>query len=397
VKDILDRIVRLDCYAPAFAKLSQADPESTTQIRTALLKATEESHRGIVRAEDNPDRLRYWVYREAVEVKAHSSSYLSYSEMMATREANLLRFAMSVTERFFELIFDDLDAYFSDKKERMVAACETDSRWYSTVTDSSKKLLTPVNWASRFIKQTSEQLGQPLDIPDGALVDTKGTVETILSAHLDKDQVAKDVTAILEHAAAQVRESWKKTIQAQAPDLAELKAFAAGSGAGSALAVDFHLGLAEQTLAVGLGAGLAGTFGLAAGWHTLSYGMLNVFPPVAIFAVIAAAGLAFFTQEQAMENRRKQIRDAADKYLKQLLVEIDTRKMNELGGHTMREAMQKENKRIVAATLRQWEQSISGRLRAEHYRLLIAATTQHLTLVDEALAQIETAEGTTTP
>jgi len=79
------------------------------------------------------------------------------------------------------------------------------------------------------------------------------------------------------------------------------------------------------------------------------------------------------------------------------LVEIDTRKMNELGGHTMREAMQKENKRIVAATLRQWEQSISGRLRAEHYRLLIAATTQHLTLVDEALAQIETAEGTTTP
>ena len=71
--------------------------------------------------------------------------------------------------------------------------------------------------------------------------------------------------------------------------------------------------------------------------------------------------------------------------------------MDELDGQTMRDAMQKENKRIVAATLRQWEQSISGRLRTEHYRLLITATTQHLTLLDKALAQIEKAGGTASP
>jgi hypothetical protein len=388
MKEICSDIVNLRCYSSAFETLKQVDQKHAAQLETALLKATEGTHKGIVEAEGNPDRLRYWLYREVVEVRAHSSSYLSYSEMMATREANLTRFAMGVTGRFFDLIFDSLDEYFQGKKSLMIEECQSRSEWYSTISDSSKKLLTPVNIASRLVGAASDRLGLQTGLTGADLVDTKGVVESVLVRYLDPKQVTHDVTAILEHASAIVEETWKKEIKAQAPDLAELKAFSSRSTDSFGPATEFQFGIAEQTFAVGVGAALVGSFGLAAGWHTLTYAMINVFPPVAIFSVLAAVGLAFVTKDRALENRRQQISGAADKYHQQLLLQIDTQKMEELGGRSMRDAMIEKNERIVARTIRQWEESISGNLRAEHYRLLIAATTQHLMLVDIALKKL---------
>ena len=388
MREILREIVGLQCYSSTFATLKQVDKKNAEQLEAALLKATEETHKGIAEAEENPDRLRYWLYREAVEVKAHSSSYLSYSEMMATREANLMRFAMGVTGRFFDLIFDSLDEYFHAKKSLMIDECESRSEWYSTISDSSRKLLAPVNFASRLVGAASDRLGLQTGLTGTDVVDTKGVVESVLSHHLDPKQVTQDVTTILQNASARVEETWKKEIKAQAPDLTELKAFASRSADSGGTAAEFQLGIAEQTFAVGLGAALVGSFGLAAGWHTLTYAMLNVFPPVAIFSVLAAVGLAFATKDRALENRRQQISGAADKYHQQLLLQIDTQKMEELNGRSMRDAMAEKNECIVAGTIRQWEESISGNLRTEHYRMLIAATTRHLMLVDTALLQL---------
>jgi hypothetical protein len=389
MKDILEEIASLNRYTSTFATLAKVDRKSAAQLRAALLKATEKSHSEIIEAADNPDRLRYWIYREAMDVKAHSSSYLLYREMMATREAHLLRFAMDVTNRFFYLVFEALDAYFMDKKKRMFQECEASSRWYSTVSDVSKKLLTPINFCTRLIEYASERLGYPVDIGKTDLVDTKGIVERAYSIHLDSEQVAKDLTKMLEKASAQVQEAWKREIQAQALDLTELKAFAAVSTAGVLPSTGFRLGIAEQAFTVDIGAGVAGAFRLAAGWQVLSSAVLDAFPPRAIFSLLAAAGMAFLTKDRALKARRRQIRTAVNEYHRQLLMELESKKMDELGRRTIREAMEKENRRMVAATVRHWEESISGKLRAAHYRLLVAATTQHLMLIDKALTEVE--------
>ena len=384
--ELLERIVSLESYRPVLAQLRAIDDTHAAQIETALRKATEETHTGIRAAASNRDQLRYWLYREAVEIKAHTSSYLSYAEMMATREANLWKFALTVTEQFFNLVFDALDAYFETKKRLMLQECEAQSSWYSSIADSSRKLLVPVNLAKKLVDVATDRIGVDV-IPDGAIVSTKGIVEGLLGRHLNPKQVEGDVVRILEEASQRIKATWEKEIQSQAPDLSTLKVFASHSATMSGPRVSFQLGVAEQTFAVGIAGGVVGAMGLAAGWHTLTYAMINVFPPVAIFSVIAAVGLAVLTKGKVLENRRKQVVEAVNQYHRHLLTHIHTQRMQELNGQTIRDAINEQNRKIVAETLEQWESMISGKLRSEHYRMLITATTSHLILVEKSLGQ----------
>lgn len=383
--ELLDRILSLNSFQPVLAQLRAIDEKHTGLIETALTTATAETHDGI-RAAGNTGQLRYWLYREVVEIKAHTSNYLSYTDMMATRETNLWKFTLAVADQFFEIIFDALDTYFETKKRLMADECEARSSWYSSIADSSKKLLVPVNLVTKTLNEASERIGVDV-IPDGDVVDTKSVVETLLARHLDPRQVERDVVRIFEEASQRVAEAWKKQIQSQMPDLSCLKVFASHSATMSVPRVIFQLGVAEQTFAVGIAGGVVGAIGLAAGWHTLTYATIEVFPPVAVFSVIAAIGLAVLTKNKAVENRQKQVSEAVNQYHRQLLLQIDTQRMKELNGQTIREAMNEQNRKIVTETLAQWERMISGNLRAEHYRMLVAATTAHLMLVEKALEE----------
>jgi hypothetical protein len=385
----LQQIVALESYRSTLEQLHTVDAKHATQIQTALVATTHETHEGIQGAEGNGDRLKYYLYREAIEIKAHTSSYLSYVEMMASREANLWRFAFTVTEQFFDLVFDALDDYFDTKKALMLNECETASGWYSTIADSSKKLLAPANLAKSLLEKAAHRIGADVELPEGEVFDTKGIVEGILSQHLDPSTVADGVEKILDQATQRVRQTWEKEVKLQAPDLSTLKAFASHSGNDGGTTVSFELGIAEQTFAVGVTGAVVGAVGLAAGWHTITYAMLHVFPPVAIFSVLAAIGVAVFTKDRALDGRRKQVADAVNQYHRHLLLQIDTQKMEELGGKTMRQAMSDRSQQIVSETLRSWENAISGDLRAEHYQLLIGATTAHLMLVEEALQELD--------
>jgi len=383
---LLEQIISLDSYRPALLKLQQIDQAQTKLIETALTAATLETHNGMHEAENNGDRLRYWLYREAVEIKAHTSSYLSYSEMMATREANLWKFTLGSTDQFFETVFDELDTYFATKKNRMLADCNEKSTWYSGLADSSKKILTPVNLAKKKVGEAAEKLG--VELPEGDIVDTKSIVERLLDKHVNPNDLKTDITRILGRAGDRFTENWKKQIQSQAPDLSSLKAFASNSATISAPAIAFQFGIPEQTLAMGIAGGVAGVVGLAAGWHTLTYALINVFPPVAIFSVIAAVSLAILTQNRTMENRQSQIAEVVNQYHRQLLLHIDSQRIQELNGQTMRDAINQQNRTIVKNTLEQWQKMISGNLTTEHYRLLVGATTTHLLLVEKALANV---------
>jgi hypothetical protein len=145
LKKLLKRIVSLAAYADTISHLNGIDDKQVTAIFEALSNAVEENHKEILEAKGSRDKLRYLLYREAVEIKSHTSSYLSYSETMAIREANLWKFALTITEQFFDLIFAALDDYFAAKKQIMHSATVRQSTWHTTITDSSKKLISSIN------------------------------------------------------------------------------------------------------------------------------------------------------------------------------------------------------------------------------------------------------------
>jgi len=138
-------------------------------------------------------------------------------------------------------------------------------------------------------------------------------------------------------------------------------------------------------LAVGLGGTLAGTFSLAAGWHVLAYAMAHVFYPVALLAAAARVGVAVLDQDRALEKRREKIRDAVNQSHRNLLVELETGKFEELGQQTLRQWLMARSKAVVIGTVSGWERNISGDLSGDHYRKLGAACTAHLQLIGDAI------------
>lgn len=55
---------------------------------------------------------------------------------------------------------------------------------------------------------------------------------------------------------------------------------------------------------IGIGSAVAGSIGLAMGWHTITHALLNVFPPVAIFALVASIAGGFATKKEAVKKER---------------------------------------------------------------------------------------------
>lgn len=389
LENLLERIVNFTAYTEVISQLKLIDENHANNIYIALKSAFEENHRAIMEAKGNIDKLKYLLYREAVEIKAHTSSYLSYSETMATREANLWKFALAVSEKFFTFIFDRLDDYFLIKKQIMEEDIKRQAKWHTTIKESSIKALSLINYAKRALKKTNEYMGSKLNINEQDVINTHSIVEEVLSKHLEPEQVSIDIAEILEEAQKKITQEWEQYITEQSPDFGQLKAFASKTGNNIMPTFNFELGRAEQTFIVGLTGALVGTFGLAAGWHTLTYAMLHVFPPIAIFTIIATLSVAWFTKDKALKNRIKQMEEAVNSYHKYFIVQIDTGKLSELNGKTLREAIIENSHDIINKTMKKWQEMISGKLTVDHYRMIIAASTEHLKLIDKCFEEIK--------
>ncbi|MCF6159592.1 MAG: hypothetical protein E3K32_13715 [wastewater metagenome] len=157
--DILHKIINLSSFTDVFVKLNEIDKEKTSEIKNLLKQCVRDTHKGIVDSQKDYDKLKYLLLKEKVEITAHASSYLSYSETMAIRENNLWKFAVTITEHFFDLISDALDEYFKNKIEIMDAELHEDAKWYTGIRDSTKKLGVALNYSKSILKKGMRNSG----------------------------------------------------------------------------------------------------------------------------------------------------------------------------------------------------------------------------------------------
>jgi len=388
----LIRIIELDSFYDVFSKLRKIDSRKTEEIENSLKQSIKDIHTTIEKSYNNitPLKLKYLLYRESVELKAHASSYLTYLEMMGRRENALWRFAFDLTEQFFDLISDALDKYFNAKLQVMLSELENSYQWYTGLQDSGKKSGCVINYSKKLLKQGLNRIG--VDVLDNKeIVDAKSVVERILDSHLDINLVSKDIGNILQKAYERYRSRWEEEIKTQSPKLDRLQTFSSICGRNLDISIGFELGLAEQTFAVGISSAIVASIGLAAGWHTLTYAMLSVFPPVAIFAALATVMVSLLTKKKALENRRKQIAEALKQYHKHFLLQIEIGKIKELKDKTIRKTMNEQSEHIVKKTIQQWTKAISGNLGMQHYRMIVSAFEKHLNLIDQCINELSTA------
>lgn len=389
LKAAVARITSLAVFQDVLQQIRAADSTIADNIESTLRQSLKPSEAIISRAGGNDDTLRYGLYRQATELQTYIKPYQRLSETMAQREKALWTHAFHCTEKFFEDVTRALDVYFGKKLEAMEKEINEDASWYSGIRDTARKGGELLNLGKRGVAKLTNLVKEGA-MTEEQLLDSRSVVERTLNEHLDQEQVAKDVETVLAAATEAFSEAWRKVIETQTPDLRDLRAFAGVGTQRSVFNVEFELGAAEGTLLIGVGGAVAGSIGLAAGWHTITYALLNVFPPAAAFAVVATVLVALFTKGRAKQKRLDTVRKAVEQYFRTLLTLVNTEKIKELHDKTLREAMHEQSERIIENTLDRWTRAICGGIPLDLYGKLDAAADEHLLLINDSLAELDT-------
>lgn len=382
-------ILNLMAFESIFSEIKSTDPEMGESIELALRAAVEETHL-LIREASTKERLSLALLKEKIVIQAQSSSYLNITDEVTAKKANLLEFMPQIYNEFMDEVEYEIRRYFEKKKSEMYKKVEKDSTWYSGLRDSTKKSGGVLyNATVKTINKGFKKMKREEAISEKYLADTRTIVEELLEEHLNQKDVAQYVSNILERAAANYKNKWLEKISGNMPDIKRLSAFSVVDSMKDSLKVNFQLGTAEQVLAMGLGSAVVGVLGLSIGWHTLTYALLNVFPPIAIFAGVATVLVGVLTKDKAIDKRKKDIREAVSQYYFYFLQQLYVLKLPDLGGQSISKYMENQGIVIVEKAVQGWERELFGNLKIEHYRRLNQAFLRHLMYLNEALEEIE--------
>lgn len=386
----LDAIIDLHAFDAVYAELSALDRDQADTLFIAFRKALEEPHKELKRFKhaNDPGQIKYWLLKELLAVKAFMSNYLSVSETMALRESRLREAAMSSIDRFFDFLFEGSDRFFDHKQAAILESLESLNTPGNMLVDAKAKLFKSANGAFEALRQTTLKLDIQIPLPDRSALDDRCLIEKAIGAHLSPCQLKEGLAEVVEAVTRQFEADWKRVITEQTPDLEQVRAFASGISGINPMDIRIDLGVAEQTFAAGIAAGVIGSIGLAMGWHTIIYALLNVFPPIAIFTVIASVTLAFWQRDKMHDKRKSHVaqimRDMKDTFK----LAIFNEKQGDLEGRTLFETIMTLNADIIKKTVESWQSAICGKLTLMDYRKLIHAATEHLTCVEALIERL---------
>lgn len=380
-------ILELEAFQPVLTEIKSVDPAMGENMEQALKAAVRESHELIMKAA-TPDQLHIGLIKEQLHIQAQSSQYLNITDEITMKKNNLLEFMPHIYNQFMNEVEQEMTHFFQEKKREMYHEIDQDGSWYSGIRDTTKKSGQLYNFAINKINSVSKELQGKEVIADQHLVDTKSIVEKVLEKHLSNQTVTNQVTQIFEAAVKRYKAAWMQRIADNVPDMKRISAFSLTQTSKANLKINFQYGDAEKVLAMGIGSAVFGTVGLAMGWHTLTYALFNVFPPIAIFAALATVLVGVLTKNRAVEKRKQDINEAVTRYHHFFLQQLYVLKLSELENKSISEYIELKGRAIVEETVKEWERKYFGKLRIEHFRKLNQAFVRHLMYVNEAVEEL---------
>ncbi len=386
----LNGILELNAFETAWRDLRATDENQVDAIMIALQKALETSREGLAEATRADDRgaLRFWLLREAIDVRAFTSQFLSISETMALRESRLRAFAMESIDVFFDEVFTGVDRFFARKSEAIGGTLAELNTRANMLTDTRATVLKTTNRMIEILRQTAEKHATGLQFGDFEPFDDRGLLEQALDAHLSRDEIERGMREAIDGAAKRFEEGWARVITDAAPDVRQVNAFTSKTASMDMPGLRIELGAAEQTFAAGMAAAVVGSVGLALGWHTLLYALLNVFPPIAIATLAASIAMAFAQRGRQHDKRLEQKDQILNEIKNRFKLAIFNEKQADFNDRTLFEHLLQINAAIITRTLSVWQETICGKLSLEDYRKLIGASTEHLTRIDALIESL---------
>ncbi|WP_456276556.1 hypothetical protein [Bacillus sp. AK128] len=385
-----DEILNLTAFQSILKEIKQIDSSMGENIESALRSSLSESHM-LIKEATSSEQLNLGLIKEQIFIQSQSSQYLNITDEITQKKNKLLESKPKIYHEFMQEVEQNVFRLLMDKKGKMHNEVEKDGAWYSGLRDSAKKsggLL--VNATLKGINTVSKEFQGKQVFENEKVLNSNTIVEELLEKNLHSSKVSNQMSDILSNATKNFEKKWIEQITDNLPSVKRLSAFSIADSARNHVKVDFQFGATEQVLAMGLGSAVIGTVGLAMGWHTMTYAMLNVFPPVAIFAAVATVVVGVLTKDKAIEKRKKDIAAAVNEYHHYFLVQLYTLPLESLGNKSISIYMEQLGDKIIEETVHQWEASYFGNLKIDHFRKLNHAFVKHLMYVNEAIEELET-------
>lgn len=384
-----DEILNLGAFQTVFTEIKSMDPKMGENIQLSLESAVKESHELLINAKIK-EELQLALFKEQIIIQSQSSQYLNITDEITQQKNKLLEFKPIAYHEFMQEVETNVASLMQSIKLKMHREIEKDGTWYSGLRDSGKKSGgVLINATVKGINKLSKEFQGKQIIEKEKVVDSNSIVETVLEKHLNSEKVAKEISEILSTASKNYEKKWIEQISINIPNINRLSAYSISNLTKNNIKIDFQYGAAEQVLTMGLGSAVVGAVGLAAGWHTMTYAMLNVFPPVALFAAAATVFVGVITKEKAVVKRKKEIDDAVNQYHHHFLLQLYSMELQALGNKSTSIYFEIMGNKIVEEAVRQWEENYFGDLNIDHFRMLNQAFVKHLLYVNEAIEQLD--------
>jgi len=341
------------------------------------------------------DRLK----TSADEIRKRLSPYISYSEAMARREADLEKFARSSQNGFLNNLFDRVDEYFDEKENTIlrkvdekltVKALAKDGfvKPFLKAAHSVGKHIPEVKWkrdGSGVVISVKKEEVENDEVPEWAAT----TLESIFREEI-VDSLAEDLKEIINQEKTRFEEEWEKKVAEVSPHIGEVSWF---SGQAEILGSNSGLELhpSTQVFTASIATALTGTLALAAGWHTLEYAMAAVFPPAAIASILLGGLVFFITKESEREKEKEKLRKRIKMLYQNVVFRLYKERLDDKG-RTLTAILDTTCTECVKAVVKTWEKQISGKMALVDYRLLIDSLTPYAALGDRVSASLKSIE-----
>jgi len=374
-------------------QLADKDQASGLELKEMFLPLTEDALRIALTCRSEVDskariddahtklelnRLAQQLDNLSTSLQSRITPYLSYSDAMARRRADLEKFAREMTGTFIQGLLDAIADYFDTKENQLVSLIEKEFDLAERAKDAFVR--SPAKVAAKGVKAATDLAGKFVKKPIPG-VPTPPEPDTFLERIIKDGLTAslqKDLSGLIVKRIEAFKEEWRRKISGESPDLQF--AFAAPNDHASTT-VGPELDVSLQALGTGLGASAAAVAGLAAGWHTLEYALAHVFPPAGVITAVITGAVMLATQEKSKRDKEERVK----KVIRQVHQEV----LQALLSKGLIRAVHRACDQCVEGVVEAWEKAISGRLLLDDYRQLSARLSSFLAALKTASTELK--------
>lgn len=368
-----------------FAEMEISDFEETNMIRKTVQSLVQNA---MVTSENAVSIMEGLLALKnlKMELILELNPYLNKMNELTQMENKLITKGKVITESFKKEVEIELKDFFDNQTVLMCRQVQGDTKWHSTLTDTTKK-------ASGIVLKGTERLLSLNDRTKSAAknlsnIDSRTLIEQLLERYLSSKEIQSAMEVIIKKASANYEEKWRKLIDEHSYFVNRFTPRKTGTLSNSKLSTKHTIGASEQVLGLTLSSAVIGTVGLAAGWHTLTYAALNVFPPIAFFAAFATVTTGIVTKNKVIESRKEEVKTAAESMYSHILKEFNPPRTQNKKNALFIEV-------DIASTLytkgavKQGKERLLGDLTLNHYMDLIHAFQELDLLLQSSIEHLE--------